>query len=191
MQNNNHSNTKKSKLEESLLLEGPHMMNPTPSGKLVHVKLHTAGNGIGTFHKMRIMSEKMVKARMTMSKEDLLITRLMRFLHTFEGSGYDMSLPGHALRSMVCRISASTALRDSIECLIATYESLRRGLSAKDMMDSKSYHKALRSLQRAVENPKHQTSAETLAATTLVHRIQARNVDKEDPYTTDYFPACV
>lgn len=176
VQNNNHSSTKKSRLEEKLLLGGRHLNNPTPSGKLVEVNLHSASNGIGTFHKMKIMREKTVQARTHMSKEDVLITRLAAFLNHFEGTGYDMSLPGQALRLMVGRISEGVALRDSIDCLITTYERLRQGLSAKDMMDSKTYHRALRSLQRAVDDPEQQTSAETLAATTVMHRIQVRKL---------------
>ena len=173
MQNNNHSATRRSKLDEDLLTKGPHTANPTPAGRLVDIKLQPASNGTGTFYKMRIMNESVRKTQVTMSKEDVLISRLTSFLSTFEGSGYDLSLPGQALKLIGRRVLASPALTDSIICLIATYETLREGLSAKDMMDSQTYHKALRSLQRAVDDPKQQASVETLAATTIVHRIQA------------------
>lgn len=191
VQNNNHSATKRSKFEKDLLLNGPHTANPTPSGKLVDINLQAARNGSGTFHKMRILSENVRKAQVPMSKEDVLISRLASFLSTFEGSGYDLSLPGKALKLMACRVSASAALKDSISCLIATYETLREGLPAKDMMDSKTYHRALRSLQRAVDDPQQQASVETLAATTIVHRIQVGSEWAAMTCTTDPVLACI
>lgn len=96
--------------------------------------------------------------------------RLVGYLD--KGSSYDASLAACYLHLLPSRLGESSALRDAVALFCGCWGSFRRANPAESPVDPKAYGKALRSLKRAIDDPRQQLSAETLAATSIMDRVE-------------------
>ncbi|KAL1622574.1 hypothetical protein SLS56_008685 [Neofusicoccum ribis] len=109
------------------------------------------------------------------SEEALLTTELVSRLSEANGTGYDLRFVGENIHNYYPQMLAgSAALRDAVECLLSAYKAVRRKTSGGEMkpgdelIDPRAYGKALRSLNRACQDPKQQYAVETFAATQIM-----------------------
>ncbi|GME39296.1 hypothetical protein F5Y13DRAFT_155325 [Neofusicoccum parvum] len=109
------------------------------------------------------------------SEEALLTTELVSTLSEGNGTGYDLRFVGENIHNYYPQMLAgSAALRDAVECLLSAYKAVRRKTSGGEMkpgdelIDPRAYGKALRSLNRACQDPKQQYAVETFAATQIM-----------------------
>lgn len=101
---------------------------------------------------------------------DRLAASLVRHLENGPGSALLLTM-GH-LNFVPARIGESPALRDCVALLCSTWANYRRALSIENIIDSKTYGKALRSLQIALNDENQQLHTETLAAVTMMERVE-------------------
>ena len=144
---------------------------PSPTGTLVDVKLQKAKNGCGTFYQMKIM-QLSVPREVPTTADGRLSKRLLSCIA--QDNGCDLSMSRYALGLMSPRLSTSRALTNAVDCLLSTWTNLRRGLPPEEMLDLKGYGKALRSLQTALSDPEQRFCTATLAATSILHRVEVR-----------------
>ena len=144
---------------------------PSPTGTLVDVKLQKAKNGCGTFYQMKIM-QMAVPREVPTTADGRLAKRLLSCIK--EDNGCDLSMSCYSLGLMTQRLSTSRALTNAVDCLLSTWTNLRRGLPPEEMLDLKGYGKALRSLQTALSDPDQRLCTATLAATSILHRVEVR-----------------
>lgn len=76
------------------------------------------------------------------------------------------------IKFVPARLGASTALRDCVALLCSTWANFRRALPVKQLINSKVYGKALHGLQIALNDERQQLSTETLAAITIMERVE-------------------
>jgi len=131
------------------------------------VDIHATADGSGSFHRMKIMAP----SRMT-RPEDRLAAKLALYVECANGTGYNICMTEQGFAMIARRTADSVALRDSLECLLASWENLRRGCSFKELLDLKLYGKALKSLRKAMLDPEQQVSPLTLAAISLVQKME-------------------
>ncbi|KAM0521348.1 hypothetical protein ACHAPE_002828 [Trichoderma viride] len=98
---------------------------------------------------------------------DRLAASLVRHL---EHGSFLLTL-GH-IKFVPARIGASPALRDCVAMLCSSWANFRRALPVEQIINSQAYGKALRSLQTALSDERQQLSAETLAAVTIMERVE-------------------
>lgn len=101
---------------------------------------------------------------------DRLAASLVRHLENGSDSTFLLTL-GH-IKFVPARIGASPALRDCVAMLCSSWANFRRALPAEQIISSQAYGKALRSLQVALNDESQQLSAETLAAVTIMERVE-------------------
>ncbi|KAL6890490.1 hypothetical protein GGI43DRAFT_416024 [Trichoderma evansii] len=101
---------------------------------------------------------------------DRLAASLVRHLENGPDSALLLTM-GH-LNFVPARIGASPALRDCVALLCSTWANYRRALPVERIIDSKVYGKALRSLQIALDDENQQLRTETLAAVTMMERVE-------------------
>ncbi|KAL6689676.1 hypothetical protein J3F84DRAFT_354013 [Trichoderma pleuroticola] len=70
------------------------------------------------------------------------------------------------------RVGASSALRDCVALLCSTWTNFRRALPVEQLINPNVYGKALRSLQIALNDERQQLNTETLAAVTVLERVE-------------------
>ncbi|KAI1456972.1 hypothetical protein F4805DRAFT_203183 [Annulohypoxylon moriforme] len=91
---------------------------------------------------------------------------------THESAAWDMLATAGYNKHLPVRLSESAALRDSVALLCSTWTNYRRNVSPDQIIDSNLYGKALRSLQRSLEDQQLQLRCETLAAATILERLE-------------------
>lgn len=74
------------------------------------------------------------------------------------------------------RLGTNTALDDATTCLLSSYSALFKSPVAHRKIDPKLYGRALRSLQKALEDPEQCRSTTTLCATILLHRLEVSSI---------------
>ena len=101
---------------------------------------------------------------------DRVASRLIRNLE--HGPSRPLLWSTGCLEWMPARFSKSPALRDAVTVFLSSWLNLHKQLPVEDLVDPALQGKALRSLQRAVNDPAEQRTCETLAAATLVERVE-------------------
>jgi hypothetical protein len=162
----------------------PHNQAPSPCGTLVDIKLQATADGCGTFHQMKIVRDVLPRPReVTPTSEEKLAAKLAHAMAASETSGYGnaLLLSHEVLALMAARISESSALSDALGCLLTTFGNLRRNLPFQDLIDLHTYGRALKSLQKAFKDPDQQFSTATLAAATVLYRIEVAYDSSKGP----------
>ncbi|KAI1141337.1 hypothetical protein F5Y05DRAFT_257996 [Hypoxylon sp. FL0543] len=111
---------------------------------------------------------------------DRVAARLVGFL-AHENAPWEVLAAIGYTKHLPARLGDSTALRDCVALMCSTWANSRRNLPAKQLIDSNLYGKALRSLQRALDDHKQQLKCETLAAATILERLEVL-FDTRRPY---------
>ncbi|OTA62336.1 hypothetical protein K449DRAFT_465111 [Hypoxylon sp. EC38] len=114
------------------------------------------------------------------SVADRVAARLVGFL-VHENSPWDILAAIGYTKHLPARLGESPALRDCVALMCSTWANSRRNLPADQLIDSNLYGKALRSLQRALDDHKQQLRCETLAAATVLERLEVL-FDTRRPY---------
>ncbi|KAI1211412.1 uncharacterized protein F4807DRAFT_451030 [Annulohypoxylon truncatum] len=102
---------------------------------------------------------------------DRVAARFVGYL-THERAAWDMLASAGYNRHLPVRLSESAALRDSVALVCSTWSNSRRNVPPDQIVDPNLYGKALRSLQRSLEDQQLQLRCETLAAATLLERVE-------------------
>ncbi|KAI2784431.1 hypothetical protein F4815DRAFT_500844 [Daldinia loculata] len=97
--------------------------------------------------------------------------RLVGYL-SHENAPWDILASCGYIKHLPVRLGESSALRDSVALMCSTWINSRRGSMPTQLLDSNLYVKALRTLQRAINDPYQQLSSETLAAATILERLE-------------------
>ena len=71
------------------------------------------------------------------------------------------------------RLEKSIALRDAVSVYVSAWTNFQRGEPAEKVVPPVEFGRALRSLQLALDSPDTQLSSETLAATTMMERLES------------------
>ncbi|KAH7324704.1 hypothetical protein B0I35DRAFT_475931 [Stachybotrys elegans] len=100
---------------------------------------------------------------------DRVASRLVGYLE--KGSAFDATLAADYLRLLPRRLAASNALRDAVALFCACWGAFRRSPSTETPIDPRAHVKALRSMQRALDDDTQNLSCETLAAATIMERL--------------------
>lgn len=181
VQNNCHSvKGNSSKLGNNMVMAANQA--PSPSGTLVDVKLQSAADGSGAFHQMKIVRDPPPRTReVSPTSEEKIAAKLAQCMATSETSGFGLLMSHEVLGSMAQRVSESVALIDAMNCLLATFSNLRRAKPFQDLIDLQTYGKALKSLQKAYKDSDQQYTTATLAAATLLYRIEVAYDSSKGP----------
>ncbi|KAI5921683.1 hypothetical protein F4810DRAFT_677374 [Camillea tinctor] len=155
------------------LPENRSTVTPGPHGraemKLVALKDRITESG-ATFSKLRILSQApRIPDQVSQSQSDLLAGRISYYLDSSTGTGYSFGTLIGTLQFAPQLIRESDALFRATDLLLSTWLKLCRGAKSEDILDLGAYNRAIRSLQRALDNPREQKSVATLAT---VHYLQ-------------------
>ncbi|KAL7904131.1 hypothetical protein GGI35DRAFT_490718 [Trichoderma velutinum] len=101
---------------------------------------------------------------------DRLAANLVRHLENGPDNAFLLTA-GH-IKFIPARVGASSALRDCVALLCSTWTNFRRTLPVEQLINPDVYGKALRSLQTALNDERRQLSTETLAAVTILERME-------------------
>lgn len=131
--------------------------------------------GGGSYHKMRLCPPQApLLITPSSTSVDQLATRLASQLQVCTDSGHDLRFAGQSICLVPPRLAESVALRDATECLLGAHAALLRGEQYGRLIDPVCYGRALRSLQRALDDPVERYAATTLAATGLLQKTEVR-----------------
>ncbi|KAI1381941.1 hypothetical protein F4677DRAFT_10265 [Hypoxylon crocopeplum] len=131
---------------------------------LLHLKNRTTTNG-STFSKLRMCTVKpSIPKKLAGSHSDLLAGKVMTYLKSSEGTGYSLGMFLSTLGFVPSMLDHNEALFDATNLLLSTWLKFCQGTDPEDMFDLRSYGRALRSLQKVLNDPKEQKSSSTLAA---------------------------
>ncbi|KAI0176055.1 hypothetical protein GGR52DRAFT_342772 [Hypoxylon sp. FL1284] len=134
------------------------------ASQLLSIRTRTTNSG-ATFSKLRILSQRSpVPLKVPGSPADLLAGNIVAYLESSEGTGYSLATFICTLGCAPPLLQSKEALFDSASLLLSTCQKLRQGTPPADLFDLGSYSRALRSLQRALDDPQEQKSSSTLAA---------------------------
>ncbi|KAI8965125.1 hypothetical protein F5Y11DRAFT_313926 [Daldinia sp. FL1419] len=97
--------------------------------------------------------------------------RLVGYL-SHENAPWDVLTVCGYTKYLPVRLIESAALRDSVALMVTTWVNSRRDFKSTPLIDSGLYGKALRTLQRAINDPQEQLKSETLAAATILERLE-------------------
>ncbi|KAI1473202.1 uncharacterized protein F4812DRAFT_42455 [Daldinia caldariorum] len=111
---------------------------------------------------------------------DRVAARLVGYL-THENATWDILSSFGYVKHLPVRLNESPALRDCVALMCSTWVNARRDFSSAQLIDSSLYGKALRTLQRAINDHEQQLSNETLAAATILERLELV-FDSQRPY---------
>ncbi|KAI1640294.1 hypothetical protein F4809DRAFT_637693 [Biscogniauxia mediterranea] len=151
---------------KSVAIQGPH---ERPETRLVAVRDRVTESG-ATFSKLRILSQApKIPDQVSKSQTDLLASRISYYLDSSTGTGYSFGTFIGTLHYVPQLIGENQALFHATDLLLSTWLKLCRGAKSEDILDLRAYNRAIRSLQRALDNPREQKSVATLAA---VHYLQ-------------------
>ncbi|KAI0169291.1 hypothetical protein GGR52DRAFT_574508 [Hypoxylon sp. FL1284] len=162
--------------------QGPRAAAKTGNGSEVAVRSWTASSAIATlenihsvdmpggssFNHLRIHCEP--KRNLT-SPADRVAARLVRHLGD-DGAPWDLLAQSGYTRHLPVRLSRSAALRDCAALMTSAWNNYKRDLPADLVLDPVLYGRALHSLQRAINDQDQQLSCETLAAVTILERLE-------------------
>ncbi|KAI1490410.1 hypothetical protein F5X96DRAFT_636543 [Biscogniauxia mediterranea] len=150
----------------SVAIQEPHKR---PEMRLVAVRDRVTESG-ATFSKLRILSQApKIPDQVSKSQSDLLASRISYYLDSSTGTGYSFGTFIGTLHYVPQLIGENQALFYATDLLLSTWLKLCRGAKSEDILDLRAYNRAIRSLQRALDNPREQKSVATLAA---VHYLQ-------------------
>ncbi|KAI1143201.1 hypothetical protein F5Y05DRAFT_146476 [Hypoxylon sp. FL0543] len=139
--------------------------NTDSTGSLLNIKNRTMANG-ATFSKLRIYNRKpQIPSNPPGTEADLLGARVITCLKSGEGTGYSISMFLTTLVYVPPLLERNEALFDATSLLLSTWQKLCQGISPHELFDLRSYNRALRSLQKVLNDPDEQISHSTLAAT--------------------------
>ncbi|KAI0148174.1 hypothetical protein F4776DRAFT_302676 [Hypoxylon sp. NC0597] len=139
--------------------------NTGSTGSLLNIKNKTMTNG-ATFSKLRLYNWKpQIPSKPPGTEADLLGGKVITYLKSGEGTGYSLSMFLSTLVYVPPLLERNKALFDAADLLISTWQKLCQGTSPQELFDLRSYNRALRSLQKVLDDPQEQTSHSTLAAT--------------------------
>jgi hypothetical protein len=96
-------------------------------------------------------------------------SRLITYLE--RESRFDASLVDY-FRLLPARLGSSAALRDAVACFCRGWSDSENASPSKSSVDPQAYGKALRSLQRALGDEKEKLATETLAAVSVIYRVE-------------------
>ncbi|KAI0854341.1 hypothetical protein F5Y00DRAFT_267565 [Daldinia vernicosa] len=111
------------------------------------------------------------------TQADLLAGNLIKHLSTSEGTGHSLTVFLSTLRYVPPLLESSEALYDATNLLVSTWLQICQGASPHDVLSLVSYNGALRSLQKALDDPHKQTSSATLAATIYLQTTEASGLN--------------
>lgn len=141
--------------------------------RLFDIKNKTTASG-ATFSKMKLRPSKpKVLITPSATRADLLAGRIATCLKSSEGTGYSLSMFMTTLGYVPPLVESNQALFDATDLLLSTWLKLCQGNSPQDIFDLRSYIRALRSLQKVLNDPQEQTSSATLAATIYLQTTEA------------------
>ncbi|KAI0896956.1 hypothetical protein F4806DRAFT_415812 [Annulohypoxylon nitens] len=133
--------------------------------RLLNLKNKTMSDG-ATFSKLRIYTQKpQIPKKPSRTRFDLLGAKVVMYLQSSEGTGYSLSQWLSTLGYVPPLLERNEALFDATNLLLSTWLKLCQGADKNELFDLSSYSRALRSLQRVLDDPTEQTSNATLAAT--------------------------
>ncbi|KAI0386506.1 hypothetical protein F5Y04DRAFT_244204 [Hypomontagnella monticulosa] len=134
--------------------------------------------GGGSFGHFRMASNEPRKNLTTVA--DRVAARLVGYL-AHEDAPWDILATIGYTKHLPVRLGESAALRDSVALMCSTWSNYRRNVPVAQLVDSNLYGKALRSLQRALDDRHQQLKCETLAAATVLERLEVV-FDTRRPY---------
>ncbi|KAI0841848.1 hypothetical protein F5Y06DRAFT_258387 [Hypoxylon sp. FL0890] len=139
--------------------------NTNSTGSLLNIKNKTMANG-ATFSKLRIYNRNpQIPSKLPGTRADLLGGRVINCLKSGEGTGYSISMFLSTLIYVPPLLERNEALFDATNLLLSTWQKLCQGISPHELFDLRAYNRALRSLQKVLNDPEEQVSHSTLAAT--------------------------
>lgn len=143
--------------------------------RLLNLKNKTMSDG-ATFSKLRIYTQKpQIPKKPSRTRFDLLGAKVVMYLQSSEGTGYSLSQWLSTLGYVPPLLERNEALFDATNLLLSTWLKLCQGADKNELFDLSSYSRALRSLQRVLDDPKEQTSNATLAATIYLQTTEVRS----------------
>ncbi|KAI1387319.1 uncharacterized protein F4822DRAFT_279231 [Hypoxylon trugodes] len=157
--------------------EGRFSAAEMPVGNLESLR-HRNLPGGASFGHFRLASDEPRKNLTTVA--DRVGARLVRFVD-HEDAPWDMLTYAGYMKYIPGRLSESAALRDAVALMCSTWANARRNVPTNQLIDPSLYGKALRNLQRALDDQKQQITAETLAAVTILERLDGV-FDTKYPY---------
>lgn len=125
--------------------------------------------GGASFGHFRLATNEPRRTLTTVSER--VAARLVGYLGTEAASWDYLACVGYTPHLPV-RLSESAALRDCVALMCSTWLNQRRGLAPERVVDRTLYCKALRSLRRALGDRGLQLRCETLAAATILERLE-------------------
>ncbi|XXG94239.1 hypothetical protein Hte_000493 [Hypoxylon texense] len=127
---------------------------------------------------MRICARKPpVPPKVPGSPADLLAGKVVMYLRSSEGTGYSLSMFLCTLGYAPPLLEGNEALFGATDLLLSTWQKLRRGAGPEDLFDLASYSRAIRSLQKVLNDPREQKSSSTLAAAIYLQMSEASDID--------------
>ncbi|KAI0887879.1 uncharacterized protein GGS22DRAFT_154486 [Annulohypoxylon maeteangense] len=135
---------------------------------LKSIRQQALPNGAQLGH-YRLSADEPRKALTTVA--DRVASRFVGYL-AHESSVWDMLASAGYNKHLPVRLSESAALRDSVALMCSTWTNYRRNVPPDQIIDTNLYGKALRSLQRSLSDHQLQLRCETLAAATLLERLE-------------------
>ncbi|XXG96036.1 hypothetical protein Hte_002313 [Hypoxylon texense] len=139
-----------------------------PAGSLEKIRCQDLPGG-ASFSHFRLHSSEPKKNLTTVA--DRVAARLVGYLGN-DDAPWDYLVYTGYIRHLPVRLSRSAALRDCVVLMTSTWANHKRNLPIEQVMDSGLYGKALRSLQRAIDDHRERLSCETLAAVTILERVE-------------------
>ncbi|KAI1461571.1 hypothetical protein F4805DRAFT_412559 [Annulohypoxylon moriforme] len=136
-----------------------------PKTSLLNLRNKTTTSG-ATFSKLRLYTRKpQIPKKPPGTRFDLLGGKVVMYLKSSEGTGYSLSTWLSTLGYVPPLLERNEALFDATNLLLSTWLKLCQGVDKRELFDLASYNRALRSLQKVLNDPHEQTSNATLAAT--------------------------
>lgn len=139
-----------------------------PAGSLEKIRSQDLPGG-ASFNHFRLHSHEPKKNLTTVA--DRVAARLVGFIGN-ENASWDFLVYTGYIRHLPVRLSRSAALRDCVALMTSSWANYKRNLPVEQVMDSGLYGKTLRSLQRAIDDDRERLSCETLAAVTILERLE-------------------
>ncbi|KAF2122419.1 hypothetical protein BDV96DRAFT_563489 [Lophiotrema nucula] len=154
---------------------------PQKHMRMITLRTKRLDNG-DQMHKIRLVDRPMpgLSARKNTHGSSLLKspplsfdeTLFCRFRTVLEP--YEVSNLGHGmlLRTLFGRFGNSAALDDAALCLLASHEAVMRGEDVSAWFDTKGYGRALRSVQKSIDDRSQRYSTETLAGVVILWMLE-------------------
>ncbi|KAI1482216.1 hypothetical protein F4774DRAFT_407245 [Daldinia eschscholtzii] len=139
-----------------------------PAGNLESIRQRGLPSG-ASFGHFRLAPDGPRKNLTTVA--DRVGARLVGYL-SHENASWDILSSFGYVKHLPVRLSESAALRDCVALMCSTWANARRDFASAQLIDSTLYGKALRTLQRAINDHDQQLSSETLAAATILERLE-------------------